>query len=112
MADLSRVIPNETLQLLLQLSLPETVFAGGVVMTVAARGSVRLRDIFGKSFRLYGRHFAAFSLLAAIAISPFYLPALATRPAGQNWAIWTGNCPGWALAAYAERRALIRICGS
>ena len=24
----------------------------------------------------------------------------------------SGNCPGWALAAYAERRALIRICGS
>ena len=22
------------------------------------------------------------------------------------------NCPGWALSAYAERRALIRICGS
>jgi hypothetical protein len=23
-----------------------------------------------------------------------------------------GNYPGWALAAYAERMALIRICGS
>jgi len=57
-------------------------------MAVAAGGSVRLRDISGKSFRLYGRHFVAFSSLAALAISPFYLTFLAIFPAPPNWAIW------------------------
>jgi hypothetical protein len=57
-------------------------------MAVAAGGSVRLRDIFGKSFRLYGRHFVDFSFLAAIAISPFYVMVLATGPTGLASPAW------------------------
>jgi hypothetical protein len=55
-------------------------------MAVVVGGHVRLRDVFGKSFHLYGRRFGAFSFLAAIAIGPFYLTALATL--SQNWADW------------------------
>jgi hypothetical protein len=52
-------------------------------------GHVRLRDVFGKSFRLFGRHFVAFCSLAAIAISPFYLTSLAISPDPPSWAVAT-----------------------
>jgi hypothetical protein len=64
-------------------------------MAVALRGHVRLRHIFGKSFGLYGRHRFAFTFLAAIAMSPFFLivwavrPFLLVWPAGPGWANWT-----------------------
>ena len=49
--------------------------AEGAVQTgvaLGAEGTVRLGGVFGKSFRLFGRHFVAFSFLAAIAISPSF----------------------------------------
>jgi hypothetical protein len=58
-------------------------------MAVAAGGSVRLRFIFGTSFRLFRRHYAAFISLAAAAVSPFYLTVLVVWPGAPNWAVGT-----------------------
>jgi hypothetical protein len=52
-------------------------------MAVVLRGCIRLQDVFGKSFRLFGRHFVAISFFSAVAVSPFYLTVLAKL--SQRW---------------------------
>jgi hypothetical protein len=70
---------------------------------IGVEGTIRLGDVFGKSFRLYGRHFVAFSSLAALAISPFYLAALATLSFGdRDWVNWTVVIAGLVCPLFAN----------
>src|SRR5262249_52345222 len=55
-------------------------------MSVALGVGVRLRDIFGKSFGIFARHFVVFFTIAAIVLGPFYLVllvAVVLRPGGN-----------------------------
>jgi len=55
-------------------------------MSVALGVGVRLREIFGKSFGIFARHFVVFFTIAAIVLGPFYLVllvAVVLRPGGN-----------------------------
>jgi hypothetical protein len=60
--------------------------AGPTGVALRVEGTFRLRDVFGMSFGIFGRHFGVCIALAAIVLCPFYLALLAAvvlRPDGN-----------------------------